>query len=332
MSTWYVYIVLTEKSHFYTGITTDLARRLQEHKDVNQGRSGAKGAKYFRTQKPLTLVYSRCFANRAEASRHEREIKKLSRVQKNQLVNDKKSGGIMRFHYLQHAEGEDIGNMREWFETQGWLVSSTQLHKGESLPPGDSFDWLGIMGGPMSAYDDAIYSWLAEEKRFIRTAIEAGKVVIGICLGSQLLADVLGARVYKAPQQEIGWFEIKKQKKLQDTPVALWLPERSRFLCWHGDTFDLPSGAVPLASSACTPNQGFLWGTNVVALQFHLEAAGGTPEAFADAEGHAPEPGPFVQEWSEVVGNEVLYVGSRAVMHQLLDHLQNKIRIADSSN
>lgn len=230
----------------------------------------------------------------------------------------------MRFHYLQHAEGEDIGNMRDWFEEHKWIISSTKLHNGESLPPGDSFDWLGIMGGPMSAYDDAIYSWLAEEKRFIRAAIESGKVVIGICLGSQLLADVLGARVYRAPQQEIGWFEIHKRK---DLPLhsAPWLPESRRFLCWHGDTFDLPNGAVSLASSLCTPNQGFLWGANVVALQFHLEAAGGTPEAFADAEGgQRPATGLFVQDWAEVSGSEALYSASRAVMYQLLDHLQNK--------
>lgn len=87
MNTWYVYIVLTEKSHFYTGITTDLARRLQEHTDVYWGKPGARGAKYFRTQKPVAVVYSLGFSNRAEASRHEREIKKLSRMQKEKLVN-----------------------------------------------------------------------------------------------------------------------------------------------------------------------------------------------------------------------------------------------------
>lgn len=89
MANWYVYIVLTEKSQFYTGITTDLSRRLQEHADASQGKPGARGAKYFRTQKPVAIVYSSTFANRADASRHEREIKKLSRVQKSQLVNSK---------------------------------------------------------------------------------------------------------------------------------------------------------------------------------------------------------------------------------------------------
>jgi len=228
----------------------------------------------------------------------------------------------MKFHYLQHAEGEDIGNMREWFEARGWQISSTQLHTGESLPAADSFDWLGIMGGPMSAYDESIYPWLVEEKRFIRAAVATGKVVVGICLGSQLLADVLGARVYRAPHQEIGWFEIRKCQHPPYNPAS-WLPEHGQFLCWHGDTFELPAGAALLASSACTPNQGFLWGDNVVALQFHLEAMSGTPEAFADAESSGvPGVGPFVQEWIHVTGDERLYSESRVVMHHLLDHLE----------
>mgnify|MGYP001411116156 CR=1 FL=1 len=227
----------------------------------------------------------------------------------------------MRFHYLQHAEGEDIGNMRGWFAERGWQVSSTQLHKGESLPSQDSFDWLGIMGGPMSAYDDVVYSWLPQEKDFIRTAIESGKIVIGICLGSQLLANVLGARVYRAPQQEIGWFEIRKNPDLAPD-IADWLPERERFLSWHGDTFELPDGAVLLASSDCTRHQGFLWGQNVVALQFHLEAVAGTPEAFDAAEPCAlPEPGPYVQPWSKLSGDADLYRDSQICMYRLLDHL-----------
>lgn len=164
----------------------------------------------------------------------------------------------MRFHYLQHADGEDIGNMRGWFEARGWEISCTLLYQGEALPDPDGFDWLGIMGGPMSAYDDALHPWLVEEKHFIRAAIGAGKMVIGICLGSQLLADVLGARVYRAAQQEIGWFEIRRNMDLAHELVS-WLPERERFLSWHGDTFELPQGATLLASSDCTRHQGFLW-------------------------------------------------------------------------
>lgn len=97
MLTWYVYMVVTEKSHYYTGITTDLSRRLLQHQDVYEGKAGAKGAKYFRTQKPLAIVYSCCFNNRADASRREREIKKLSKLQKTRLihaVNDGDSYGV----------------------------------------------------------------------------------------------------------------------------------------------------------------------------------------------------------------------------------------------
>jgi putative endonuclease len=87
MQTWYVYIIATERSHYYAGITTDLARRFQEHCDTHEGRTGAKGAKFFRLQKPVAIVYSRSFGSRAEASRHEREIKSLSRAKKEMLLS-----------------------------------------------------------------------------------------------------------------------------------------------------------------------------------------------------------------------------------------------------
>lgn len=227
----------------------------------------------------------------------------------------------MRVHYLQHEDCEDIGNIRPWLEQRGWPVTATQLHRGENLPAIDSLDWLIIMGGSMGAYDEDRYPWLIAEKLFIDAVIKAGKPVLGICLGSQLLADVLGGEVFRAPAVEVGWYEVVGNPYLQADESAPWLPPIGRFLCWHGDTFTLPPGALRLASSGLTKEQGFLWGDRVVALQFHLEAKPGTPEIFLEASGGTLDEGPYIQAWQGLRGDAALFELSRTVMWRLLDHL-----------
>ena len=127
----------------------------------------------------------------------------------------------------------------------------------------------------MNVDQEADYPWLASEKSLIRAAIEAGKYVIGVCLGAQLIAQVLGAEVRQAAHKEIGWFPIHPSA---DCPAVLQLPDGLRVLHWHGDTFTLPAGARPIASSAACQNQGFLYQDRVLALQCHLEM---TPQALA---------------------------------------------------
>jgi len=128
---------------------------------------------------------------------------------------------------------------------------------------------LIIMGGSASVYDTQIKSWLTPEKQFIQKAIDAGKAVLGICLGAQLLAHTLGARVYPAPLKEIGWYSIRFNR--EELKNFSFLPEQINTFHWHGDTFDLPQGSIRFASSELTPNQGFLMGEKILALQFHLE-------------------------------------------------------------
>jgi GMP synthase (glutamine-hydrolysing) len=127
------------------------------------------------------------------------------------------------------------------------------------------------MGGSMGIYDHAEHPWLVKEKEFIRTAIAAQKPVLGICLGAQLIADVLGTRVYSGLQKEIGWFPIHRAENTTEL-----LPTEQTVFHWHGDTFDCPNGATCLASTPTCPNQGFIYKNHVVALQFHLET---TPES-----------------------------------------------------
>ena len=177
----------------------------------------------------------------------------------------------MRLHFLQHVEFEGPSYINTWAYRAGLNVSRTAFFADEPLPALDKFDWLVVLGGPMSVYDETQYPWLIKEKLFIERAIAAGKKVLGLCLGAQLIAEVLGARVYKNSHKEIGWFEVSKTPEGQDSKVLANFPDRFWALHWHSDTFDLPPGAARIASSQACQNQAFEFGENVVGMQFHLE-------------------------------------------------------------
>lgn len=150
---------------------------------------------------------------------------------------------------------------------RGHVVREVHLYRGDSLPPIDEVDWAVLMGGPMSVNDTDSYAWLDEEVLWTRRLIDARRKVLGICLGAQIIAKALGSRVYPAREKEIGWYPIFVHSA---APVAL--PESLEVLHWHGETFDLPPGAVRWASSACCPNQAYGYNKRVMGLQFHLES------------------------------------------------------------
>jgi GMP synthase-like glutamine amidotransferase len=174
----------------------------------------------------------------------------------------------LKIHYLQHAPHEGAGYISNYAQINGYSLSSTKLFRNELLPELNTFDVLVIMGGPMGVNEESKFAWLKTEKIIIRSAIEAGKKVIGICLGSQMLASVLNARVYPNKEKEIGFFPLIKKS---NNGLLKGFPEKSVVFQWHGDTFDIPVGAELLASSEACVNQAFLFGENVLALQFHLE-------------------------------------------------------------
>jgi GMP synthase-like glutamine amidotransferase len=174
----------------------------------------------------------------------------------------------LRIHYLQHAPHEAPGYIIDFAKTKGYSLSSTKLYLKDLLPEPDVFDLLIVMGGPMGVNDEKNYPWLKTEKKFIRNAIDAGKKVIGICLGSQLIASVLNADVYPNKDKEIGFFPVVNKSKNE---LFKGFPEKSIVFHWHGDTYDLPVGAELLASSEACVNEAFLFGENVLALQFHIE-------------------------------------------------------------
>ena len=177
----------------------------------------------------------------------------------------------MRLQVLQHVPFEGPAKIEEWAAKAGHPVGLTRLYAHEALPGMDTFDMLVVMGGPMGAHDDAQFRWMKGEKLFIELAIQRGKKVLGVCLGAQLIAGILGAKVYPNPQKEIGWFPIELDPpNVRHHPLNV-LPQRVTVFHWHGDTFDLPECATHLARSRACENQAFAVGKNVIGLQFHLE-------------------------------------------------------------
>jgi GMP synthase-like glutamine amidotransferase len=220
-------------------------------------------------------------------------------------------------HYLQHVPFETPGSILSWLHARGAEVTSTALFAEPHLPRPVDVDFLIVMGGPMSANDEATLPWLVTEKRFIRDTIAAGRPVLGVCLGAQLIASALGARVYPNPLKEIGWFEIETSDVGE--PGTVTLPDRAVVFHWHGETFDLPPGAKRLAWSVGCQNQAFEIAPRVVGLQFHLEV---TPDSVREMVAHGRGElvcGRFVQSEEELLAAPpARYAGGNRIMDQVL--------------
>jgi GMP synthase-like glutamine amidotransferase len=179
----------------------------------------------------------------------------------------------MNVHVLQHVPFEGLGSIEAWLAEREAVTSATRFFDSPRLPELAELDLIIALGGPMSVNDEVELAWLKDEKRFVSDAVRAGKAVLGICLGAQLIASALGARVYPGPHKEIGWFDIESTS---DSSQLFQFPRTATVFHWHGETFDLPSGASRLARSVGCENQAFQIGSRVIGLQFHLET---TPES-----------------------------------------------------
>lgn len=177
----------------------------------------------------------------------------------------------MRVHYIQHVPFENSANIGTWAQEHGYLLTKTEIFEGEPFPDSSEIDILAIMGGLMNVYQYRDYPWLKEEKKFIEKAINRKIKVIGICLGAQLIADVLGARVTQNPYVEIGWHDVTLTDVGANSNILMGFPKTFIAFHWHGDTFEIPDGASHLAYSEACANQAFKYENNVIGLQFHLE-------------------------------------------------------------
>ena len=179
----------------------------------------------------------------------------------------------MKALVLQHIACEPPGEFEDVLVERGAQIHRVELDEGEPLPDWRGFDLIVAMGGPMSVNDEAEHPWLVAEKRLIRKAVDARVPFWGACLGVQLLAASLGAQVYAGPLPEVGVLPVTLTDEGRADPVLGVLGAEVPTLQWHGDTFDLPEGAVRLAGSPAYPNQAFRYGDSAYGVQFHIEVS-----------------------------------------------------------
>ncbi len=226
----------------------------------------------------------------------------------------------MRIQYFQHVPYEGLGNIEGWIRSKNFVLSATRFFAADPLPKLDEIDWLIIMGGPMGSYDDKKYPWLTTEKRFIEASIKAGKKVLGICLGAQLIASVLGEKVYPHIHQEIGWFPLKLTAEGMESEVLRGFPTELLAFHWHGDTFSFPREASRLAETAACRNQAFAYGNNVIGLQFHLDVTRETVEQLIENCGAELVNSSYIQTPEQMLSPAAQFGNIQKYMYKLLDN------------
>ncbi len=228
----------------------------------------------------------------------------------------------MHIHALTHVPFEGLGHIAHWIQARGHHCTTTSLYADESLPTPDQFDRLIIMGGPMNIDEEQQHPWLVRDKYFLKKTIDAGRSIIGICLGAQLLADALGASVRAGLHKEIGWFPLNLTSAGQSSSLFQGQNPSPLVFHWHGDTFDLPTNAIHLAASAGCRNQAFLAEGRFLGLQFHLEA---TPDAVYNLVEHCRHelvPGSFIQTEEALCSAPLQrYQAINVLMEHILDNL-----------
>ncbi len=173
---------------------------------------------------------------------------------------------------IKHVENEGPGSIGDFFRNTAWELRTVELFRGDSLPADlDEVAAVVVMGGPMNVYEEDKYPFLKEENAFIKTVVGKEIPYLGICLGSQLLAKACGAAVIKAPQKEIGWFNVALTLEAAHDPLLQEIDGPLEVFQWHEDTFVIPEGGVLLATAETCKNQAFRYGQNAYGLQFHIE-------------------------------------------------------------
>ncbi len=222
----------------------------------------------------------------------------------------------LRVHCIQHVPFEGMGYIKDWVLDNGHTLSHTAVYNNDPWPDTADFDMLVVMGGPMGVHDDDNYEWLVAEKKIIARAVFEQKLLLGICLGAQLMAHVMGANVYPGKNKEIGWFPLELTATGSHSPLDAYdLP----VFHWHGDTFEIPENAICLAQSPGCKNQAFLKDT-ILGLQFHPEIKEGMVAEMIGHCGHElAEKSEFVQSEEKLLNAAVDYDASKQMLYGLLN-------------
>ncbi|MFZ5899296.1 MAG: type 1 glutamine amidotransferase [Bacillota bacterium] len=214
----------------------------------------------------------------------------------------------MRFLVVQNVTIEGPGMIGRAISQAGWSMDIRIMDAGHRLPESlEGYQALIILGGPMNVYEEKDYPYLITVDALIKQALHAGLPVLGICLGAQLIAKALGARVYPNGVKEIGWDTVRLTRNGVLSPFFTGFPREFSVFQWHGDTFDIPPYAQLLGSSRRCLNQAFSFGKNVLALQFHLEVTGD-----------------MVREWVAAYAEELLEEGGPKLARKILQETKRK--------
>jgi GMP synthase-like glutamine amidotransferase len=228
----------------------------------------------------------------------------------------------MRIHVFQHVPFETLGMIQDWAEGHIHIVTYTRFFDTDFvIPPLFNYDMLIILGGPMSVNDTLQHSWLSSEKENVRKAIDAGKIVLGICLGAQMIASCLGAKVCANKVKEIGWFPVEIEDGALGNPIITGINTPFNAFHWHGETFDLPQNALHLMSSAACHHQAFLFKNQVLGLQFHLEMGKADIKRIIKCCGNELIPDIAIQDATTINKKSVAISSNKQILVRLLENL-----------
>jgi GMP synthase-like glutamine amidotransferase len=227
----------------------------------------------------------------------------------------------MKIHILQHVSFENPGTILDWANENNHSLSYTFLFEDNpAYPEPAAIDMLIIMGGPMGVYEESILPWMKAEKEFIKACIAADKIVLGICLGAQLLAEAMGAKVYPHHTKEIGFFPALKTMAAEKDKLFKHLPEEWPVFHWHGDSFDLPEGAILLFKTDVCKNQAYRKG-KCIGLQFHPEVNENLLHGMIEHEKHELIKEEYIQTEEEILQQIDLASNNRELFFTLLSNI-----------
>jgi len=230
----------------------------------------------------------------------------------------------MRIHLLEHDPFDmSRTNMTMWAKKKGYPLTHTYVCNDEKLPAIDDFDWLMVMRGSPSAWEEKKNPWLPGEKAFIAQVLDSGKMIFGVCFGAQLLAEALGGKLFPNDQKEIGWYEVSVTPEGQNSFLFKDIPNQFTSFHWHSDHFSLPPGCVKLADSKPTVNQAYLCKTHpVVGVQFHPEYTREMVRYFAREESTEWQVDRFVAGKEAVLSQTEKISDTYGLMATLLDNIE----------
>lgn len=227
----------------------------------------------------------------------------------------------MKAIIIKHASFEGPDYILDIIKKHNFKYKIVNIYENERLPQLNSFDILIIMGGPMGVYEEEKYPWLTKEKGFIKKAIKQNRKILGICLGAQLIAECLEGKVYKNKYSEIGWFPVFLKKDDKNHNILRSLPEKFITFHWHNDTFALPKGAVHFASSSACKNQAFMFGSDIIGLQFHPEIKLKSLKTFINKFQNDIKIEKYIQEKSKLIPANSILRQNHIIMEKIFDIL-----------